>query len=204
MNKRRLALLLILLLTALAATPAVVRAADANIELNVNSDDVEGRFDVKLNPFEAPMSAGGGYLYSDDDEKYWIANANISVKDEVFVPALSLGLGLKGVYGNTDFGPYDRDTTALGFQFLGEYDFRKFRANLPFSVTAALTFAPDILSFNDTDKYVEFETAAYFHINYFAAVFVKYRDLQIDYTSSGLQNQNLSDDAFYLGIRLSF
>jgi hypothetical protein len=193
---------LFVLMVLLMAGP--VTAADTSFQLNVNSDEVEGRIDVKLNPYQTPMSFGGGFLYSDDDEEYWLANINLAVKDEVFTPPLSLGAGFKGVFGQTDFGPFDRDTSALAFQFLGEFDFRKTTStNVPISIVAEIAYAPDILSFSDTDKYFDFYTAGYFHINYFAAVFVGYRDLEIDYKAGG-RKDTLSDDAFFLGVKLSF
>jgi len=191
----------ILLLTVFISSSAA--AADASIDLNINSNDVEARIDVKVNPLETPMSVGGGFLYSDDKTKYWLANVNFAVKDEVFTPALSLGLGLKGLFGNTDFVTFDRDTAALAFQFLGDYDFRKTSANIPISIFANVAYAPEILSFRDTDRYFDFYTGAAFHINYFAAMHVGYRDIQIDYEAGGIKNK-LLDDAFFLGITISF
>jgi hypothetical protein len=193
-----------LFLLTLLLIPGPTPAADTSFQLNVNSDEVEGRIDVKLNPYQTPMSFGGGFLYSDDNEEYWLANINLAVKDEVFTPPLSLGAGFKGIFGRTDFGPFDRDTAALAFQFLGEFDFRKTTsANVPISIVAEVSYAPDILSFNDTEKYFDFYTAGYFHINYFASVFVGYRDLEIDYKAGG-RKDTLSDDSFFLGVKLSF
>jgi hypothetical protein len=202
MNKLfKLGLLFLLIIMLM---PGRLTAADTSFQINVNSDDVEGRIDVKLNPFQTPLSFGGGFLYSDDNEEYWLANVNLAVKDEVFTPPLSLGAGFKGIFGRTDFGPFDRDTFAVAFQFLGEFDFRKTNAaNVPVSIIAELAYAPDVLSFDDTEKYFDFYTAGFFHINYFAAVFVGYRDIEIDYKAGG-RKDTLSDDAFFLGVKLSF
>jgi len=182
---------------------ASAAAADAIIDLNINTKDVEGRIDIKVNPMETPLSIGGGFLFSDDKTKYWIANLNAAVKDEVFTPALSLGLGLKGVFGRTDFVTVERDTAALSFQFLGDYDFRKTSINWPISIYASVAYAPEILSFSDTDRYFDFYTGVSFHINYFAAVYAGYRDIEIKYKAGGTENK-LTDDAFFLGIRISF
>jgi hypothetical protein len=178
-------------------------AADASFDLNINTKDVEGRIDIKVNPMETPLSIGGGFLYSDDKTEYWLANLNVAVKDEVFTPALSLGLGLKGLFGNTDFVTFDRDTAALAFQFLGDYDFRKTSVNIPISIFASVAYAPEILSFSDTDRYFDFYTGVSFHINYFAAVYAGYRDIEIKYKAGGTESK-LSDDAFFIGIRISF
>lgn len=178
------------------------QAADTSFELNVGSHNVEGRIDVKINPFETPLTVGGGFIYKDDSEEYWLANANAALKDEVFTPGLSLGVGLKGVFGKTDFITGEKDTFALPFLFLGDFDFRKTSLNIPVSITANIAYAPDVLSFSDTKRYFEFYTAGYFHINYFAALFVGYRNIDIDYKSGG--SNELSDDTFYFGVRMSF
>ena len=124
-------------------TPGVIQAADASIEVNVNDSDFEARLDVLVNPLETPLSVGAGFLYSDDDN-FWLTNLNISIKDEVFTPGLNLGLGFKGVFGESDILLDDLTTLAVPFQFLFEFDFRESGANLPISITANLAWAPEI------------------------------------------------------------
>lgn len=183
--------------------PAAAAAANTSIDLNVNDEEVQAGIDVRTDPFQTPLVVGAGFLYSDNGEEYWLSDIHAAVKDEVLLPALSLGLGLKGLLGNTDFGPRDFDTSALAFQFLGDYDFRKTAANLPLSVSAGLDYAPEVLSFGDTDEYLYFYSHLAFHINDYAAVFVGYRDLDIDYEDGGDRDE-LSDDAVFLGVRFSF
>lgn len=195
--------LMIAALACLLMVPAAAIAANTAVELNVNSDQVEAGIDVRTDPFQAPLIVGAGFLYSDDGEEYWLANLHAAVKDEVLLPALSLGLGLKGLFGNTDFGPRDFDTSALAFQFLGDYDLRKTAANIPLSLSAGFDYAPEVISFGDTDEYRHFYCQLAFHINDYAAVFVGYRDLNIDYKDGG-ERAELSDDAGYLGVRFSF
>jgi hypothetical protein len=181
--------------------PVTTQAADASVELNVNDSDFEARFDVILNPFETPLSAGAGFLYADDDD-FWLANVNLSVKDEVGAPGLNLGLGFKGIFGDSDVGDEDFTTAALAFQFLAEYDFRESQANLPVSIAASLAWAPEILSFSDTEDYFEFYSAVYLHINYWASIFIGYRDIEIEYDDDFRAEAEY--DAFYFGARLTF
>ena len=178
-------------------------AADGDFELNINTTDVEALFSMQPKPREIPMGFGGGFLYSEDKEDYWIANLDVSVVDEVFVPALELGAGLQGLFGQADFTYRDFDIAALPFKFVAGYDLRKNRLNWPVSFLAHLEYAPSILSFSDTDKYLRFTINGYFHINYFAAVFIGYRNLSIDF-KDGPVKDDLADTAGYLGIRLSF
>jgi hypothetical protein len=194
-------ILLALLCTICVAGGSV--AADGDFELNINTSDVEALFYFKPQPREIPMGFGGGFLYSEDNEDYWIVNLNVSVVDEVFVPALELGVGLQGVFGEVDFPNRDFDIAGLPFQFIAGYDLRKSRINWPVSFLTHLEYAPSILSFSDTDDYFRFTINGYFHINYFAAVFVGYRNLTIDF-EDGSASDELTDGAGYLGIRLSF
>ena len=187
------------ILVTMIIVPATALAADASVELNVNDSDLEAKLDVLVNRGGAPLTVGGGYLYSDDDD-FWLSNVNIAIKDEVGAPGLNLGLGFKGVFGETDVKHDDFTTLALAFQFLAEYDFRESGVNLPISITASLAWAPKILSFSDTENYFEFYTAVHFHINYWASIFIGYRDIGIEYDG----DVEGDHDAFYLGARLTF
>ncbi|MGD2269994.1 MAG: YfaZ family outer membrane protein [Desulfobacterales bacterium] len=181
--------------------PVTTQAADTSVELNVNDSDFEARFDTLVNPFATPLTVGAGFLYGDDDD-FWLANVNVAVKDEVGAPGLNLGLGFKGIFGDSDVADDDFTTGALAFQFLAEYDFRESTANLPVSITASLGWAPEILSFSDTEDYFEFYSAVYLHINYWASIFIGYRDIEIEYENDiDVEGEY---DAFYFGAKLSF
>jgi len=190
------------ILVTMIIAPTTTLAADASVELNVNDDDVEARLDVLINPGGAPLTVGGGFLYSDDNDgaDIWLTNVSIAIKDEVGTPGLNLGLGFKGVFGETDTDFDDFTTGALAFQFLSEFDFRESGANLPISITASLAWAPEILSFSDTEDYFEFYTAVYIHVNYWASIFVGYRDIEIEYD----HDIEAEHDAFYVGAKLTF
>ena len=179
-----------------------ITLADATIELNVNDSDVQARLDVTAKPSATPLTIGAEFLYSDDDN-FWLSALNAAIKDEVFAPGLNLGLGFKGIFGETDTAVGDLTTLALAFQFLAEYDLRETRSKWPLSLDAKMGWAPDILSFSDTKDYFEFYTAVYVHINYWAAIFLGYRDIKIEY-ENGVKDQKLDYDAFYIGARISF
>ncbi len=182
--------------------PGITQAADASVELNVNDSDVQARLDVTVNPSQTPLTVGAEFLYSDDDD-FWLSNLNLAIKDEVFATGLNLGLGFEGIFGETDIVDKDLTTLALAFLFLAEYDFRETGAKLPVSLIARLGWAPDILSFDDTEGYFEFYTAVYLHINFWASIFVGYRDIEIEY-ENGSKDQKLDHDSFYIGARISF
>ena len=184
-----------------ALTPAA--AVETDLVLNIGDKFIEGRVDVKPNPERLPLSIGGGVIINEKDPDYWLANVNFSLQDEVFVPALSLGLGLKGVFGTTKFVTGDRDTLGLPIEFLAGFDFRKSTVNIPVSLFASLAYAPSALSFSDTDNYLEFYTTGSFHINNFSAIYVGYRKLEIEYEAGGRKDK-LNDDAWLVGVKFSF
>ena len=174
-------------------------AGEIDIDLGVNTRDIDAKAVYRFDPTPVPLALGGGILYS-DKEDYWITHLRFGVQDAVLTPGLDLGLGLKGVYGEVDIAGNDYEMLGLAFQFLAGFDFRKI-SKVPVSITADIAYAPKILSGQDMDTYLEFYTAGFFHINEWAAVFVGFRDLSIDFADSGI---DLDDDAFYFGARLTF
>ena len=197
MNTKKIALTIIL---AVFIFPGIVVAANTSIGVSVGSSEAEGWVDTQLNPYNAPLILGGGFLYSDDD--YWIANAHMTVKDEVFIPGLSLGLGFKGVLGEVEIYRRDYDVGAFCLQFLGEYDFRKNATRLPIGISASIAGAPEILSFRDTERYIEFNTTFNFYINNWATAFAGYRKIDIEFDEP--VDRDWDDDAIFGGIRISF
>ena len=177
----------------------ICSAGETNIDLGVNTRDIDARVVYQFDPDRVPLALGTGLLYS-DKEDYWITHLRAGVQDEVFVPGLDLGLGFKGVFGAVDIAGEDYKMLGLAFQFLAGYDFRQI-SKVPISIIADFAYAPSILSGQDMDSYLEFYTAAFVHLNEWASVFVGFRDLNVDFKDGGI---DLKDDAFYFGARLTF
>ena len=180
---------------------ATASAGSVSFELNANMDDVAGVVDYDSQAFGAILNAGGGLIFSDND--YTLGNLHIALKDQIFAPALTLGLGFKGVYGQTEVSSEDYDIAAIGFSLLGEYDFREIYSNFPIMIFAEITGAPDPLSFRDTTTYMDFNTGIRGYIVRNAAIVVGYRVLKVDLEASNTSGE-LTDDAFYIGLRLVF
>ncbi|OQY03840.1 MAG: hypothetical protein B6I22_10725 [Desulfobacteraceae bacterium 4572_123] len=197
MNIRKIALAAVITVFIFQGT---VQAANTSIGVNIGRSELEGWVDTQLNPYDTPLTVGAGYLYSDDD--YWIANAHMTVKDEVFIPGLSLGLGFRGVLGEVEIYRRDYDVGAFCLQVLGDYDFRKNTTRLPISISASISGAPEILSFRDTERYVEFATTFNFHINNWATAFAGYRKIDIEFDKPVARDWD--DDSIFGGIKLSF
>lgn len=197
-NRFSVVLLAVLALFIFSATAL---AGSVSVEINANTDDVAGVVEYDSQAFGAVLNLGGGFIFSNND--YTIGDLHIALKDEIFAPALTLGLGFKGLLGQAEVSDDDYDVTAIGFALLGEYDFRKIYLNFPILIYAELSGSPDPLSFNDTTGYMDFNTGIRAYLVRNAAVVLGYRVLKIDFEDGG-RSDDLSDDAWYIGLRLTF
>lgn len=180
---------------------ATAIAGSVSVEINANTDDVAGVVEYDSQAFGAVLNTGGGLIFSDND--YILGNLHIALKDELFTPALTLGLGFKGLVGEAEVSQEDYDVAAIGFVLLGEYDFRKIYVNFPLLIFAELSGSPDPLSYRDTNSYMDFNTGIRAYIVRSAAIVAGYRVLEINFKDSG-RSDELTDDAFYIGLRLTF
>jgi len=116
--------------------PTYARSASINSEIYANSDDIILNVAWIFPAYDSYPEAGIGLDYSDD---YLITNLNFALKDDVLVPGLILGLGLKAFFGEVEVGPKEYDLGAVSFQVLGEYDLRGRATNLPITISASST-----------------------------------------------------------------
>jgi hypothetical protein len=172
-----------------------------NFQIYANSDDFEANIESESLVSESVLTMGGGVAFSEND--YRMGNIHFALKDEVFMPALTLGLGFKGVLGTAEINNEDYDIISIGFMLMGEYDFRKIYYNLPVLVYSSFTGSPDPLSFGDTDSYIEFNIGMKGYIVKSAAIVFGYRALEVRFDNAPDEDK-LTDDAFYFGLELSF
>jgi hypothetical protein len=172
-----------------------------NFKIYANSDDFVANVESESLVSEAVLTLGGGVAFSEND--YRMGNIHFALKDEVFMPALALGLGFKGILGTAEVDHNDYDVIAIGFMLLGEYDFRKIYYNLPVLLYSSFTGSPSPLSFGDTDTYLEFNVGIKGYIVKNAAIVFGYKALEVRFDDAPDENK-LKDDAFYFGVELSF
>lgn len=196
-NKRlALAVMLIILIF-----PIISRGEPVNFEINVNTTDLEGKIDTQFEFYESYLNLGFGTIYSDNE--YLISNLNLALKDEVFMPGLTLGLGFKGLVGETEINDKDFDLMAISFLVVGEYDFRKEFSDLPLVASAGISLAPGPLSFSESKRYMDFTSAVYLYVIRNGAFFLGYRIIKARFDDSS-REVKMSDDALFFGIKLGF
>ena len=189
-----------ILLPVISSSPAAARSF--RFEMFANADDVILNLESEAPVAEeAFLNTGGGLIFGGKD--YTIGNLHFALKSEAFIPALTLGLGLKGVLGTAEDGNDDYDLAGMGFVVLGEYDFRKVYYNFPLVVQSDITFAPATLAFGDTDDYTEFDLRVKGYIVQSAALVVGYKYIAVNFEKSS-DDYKLSDNMLYFGFEFSF
>jgi len=194
---RRIALI-VALLTFILPRPSLAEAL--NVEIHASSEDIDLKLSRESPFYDNYMETGFGLYYSED---YVISNLNLALKDEVFIPGLTLGLGFKGLFGEVEIQNTDFDLMAVSFLVLGEYDFREKFFDLPVNVSASISMAPTPLCFSDTDRYLEFYSAIYLYIVKNGAIGIVYRSFEARFEEPSGEVKE-SDDAVLLGLKLSF
>lgn len=181
------------------ATPALAKTV--RLEMYANNDDVIFGVGSETPLAEAMLEFGVGAIFSGED--YRIGNINFALKDEILMPALTLGLGLKGVLGMAEDDRDDYNMAAVGFVFLGEYDFRKVYYNFPLVLQGDITGAPDPMTAGDTNNYTELNLRVKGYVVKTAALVVGYKSIVVDF-EKGSDDYEFNDDLVYFGIEFSF
>ncbi len=193
--------LIIIVVLSIVLTASAALARSFRFEMYANADDVVLGIESETPLSEAILTVGVGGIFSRED--YRIGNLHFSLKDEVFVPALTLGLGLKGVLGTAENDDEDYDLAGVGFVVLGEYDFRKVYYNFPIVVQSDVTAAPNPMTFGDTDSYTEFNLRLKGYVVQSAALVLGYKSIVVRFDKDS-NDSKFSDDMIYFGIEFSF
>ena len=180
--------------------PKASVAENVNLELYANSDDIKFQIGWEFMAFNSYPELGFGIDYSDD---YLIGNLRIGIRDEVFTPGLTLGMGVQGYAGEMEISNTDFDLQALSFAVLGEYDFRQAFTGLPIKVSASISVAPDALCFSDTSRYLEFSAGVYVYLLRTGALGVGYRRFEARFDQPPGEVE-ATDDALFVGFHLGF
>ena len=195
----KLIYVIMVLSIAMAVSPAFARSY--RFEMYANSSDVILGLESEAPIEEAVLNIGGGFIFSGED--YTIGDLHFALKSEAFMPAMTLGLGLKGVLGTAEDGNDDYDLAGLGFVVLGEYDFRKVYYNFPLVVQSDIAFAPNPMTSGDTDDYTEFNLRLKGYIVQSAALIIGYKKIVINF-DKGSDDYKLSDNMIYFGFEFAF
>ena len=176
-------------------------AKSIQLDLYANAEDIILGVGTEMLISETTLTIGAGGLFSGED--YRLGNVYFTLKNEVFMPALTLGLGLKGVLGDAEDDDETYDLAAAGFVLLGEYDFRKVYYNFPIVIQADVTYSPDPMTTADTEAYNEFDLRFKGYLVKSAALVLGYKNIFADLEKDS-DDYELNDSMIYFGIEFSF
>lgn len=124
------------------------------------------------------------------------AGVGLHIVDNAYTAETPVYVGLGGRLLWVDGGPANGPVFALGGH--GRY-------TLPaadrVSVGAHLYFAPDVLSFGDTDGYFEFAVRGEYHVLQSSWIYLGYRRARVGFTDIASRT---IDSGLHLGIRIQF
>jgi len=175
-------------------------------QLNVNSHDIEGQIRIDMAKMGNTALEGafiGGRILNGDEHNsdrigsiHPLAEISFMVQRPVNgIEGLSLGLGIKGEY--TRFDGQNFAALPLGV----EADMKLPLATLfPIYVGGALYYAPSVLSFSDSENYLETRIHLDIEPIHNARIEVGYRNIE-----TNVKNRDVTyNDAWYFGLRLDF
>jgi len=184
--------LLVLLLIAFSST-SFARTFD----INLGSDAAQFKYGSNIgatNYGRTEMQIG--FLYNEDDA--YLGEIGLLVIDEAGskTPGLELGVGPKFWFGGSDEADVDISGIGLGAQ-LRYKNFSYPRVVYGFS----LFYAPDIVSFLDSENILEYDLRVEYELLPTANVYVGYRNIEAEIKNRG--DAEIDDSAF-VGLRFKF
>lgn len=186
----RLPVLCVLLLIAAGGAQA------DSLDLNLNNDAV--RLTFSWDARDDKLTFDAGWLHHQDNGN--VAHVGLHLVDFAASgpSAPEVGIGGRLFYVDADTGPSSQQGGALG---LGGF----FRYALPqanrFAVRGHLYFAPDVVAFGDTEKYLEAALGIGYNVLRDADLYIGYRYVKAEFT--GAPDLTM-DTGVHVGLHLSF
>jgi len=168
----------------------------AAVGLNINTDDFEAEASYDINAFSEYTNGtmfvlSGNFLSTEADNLFGIG---LSAHNSFLgMEGLSIGLGAKLVYLD--------DFMAIPLMAKASYAVM-FTDSMPAaSFSAALLYAPTVLSFDDAQNYFEFRAEVSMEVISSVSIYGGYRDIETEYIYEDFDTLNSS---FYLGLKMGF
>lgn len=170
---------LLLLLTA-----AAVQAA--SLEIDLNDFSVQGQYFQPITDDEYGTSMFDlRGLYNDRQDTTLVSGGFDFLGKPGNVPGLEVGVGLQGYGGQTTRGPLDRDLAAIALGARATY---RPPALQGIGFGAKFFYAPEILSFLETDRLYEGAVRVEYALTPKIRVFAEYQEIRADYEIVGTRH----------------
>lgn len=134
----------------------VCSAQTFEFKLDAGSKSLSAGAHFKSDLGDGYLKAGlSGVLTDDSSTEYKWGAIRVTVGNDTIVEGLRCELGLKGVFGDAEEGTRSGDVAALAFTIHGGYIIPQKVGPVTFEVFSELSYAPELLSFRDTEDYLE-------------------------------------------------
>jgi hypothetical protein len=173
-----------------------VTTTDHAVELYLSEDALQAQYVRRLDLGDfGPTEMRAGFFYNEDRDLIGIGDLLAFVGDDVGVRSLELRVGTR-VYG-AFLAPEDQDIFGIGLGGEAQYFLGSSRNT---SVTLALFYSPDIVTFGSADNVKDVSLRFSTRLRNGTDVFFGYRAFEIDLQPTDRE----VDDNLHVGIRRSF
>jgi hypothetical protein len=196
--------ILLLLLIVSGFTVGSSLAAGLDADLTVGNDSIEGGLHYKKDVANGFWRAGGSALYTDDDDmEYKWLEVDFTVGSETLAPGMTCEVGVKGVLGDAEDNGFSGDVGAAAFAAKISYLFPRQNTPVPVEVFSGFAYAPEIMSFRDTEEYLAFHIGVGVRIVQNASIILKYNSYDVDLETRNIPWE-LDDSNIRLGLVMRF
>jgi hypothetical protein len=177
--------------------------AESGVSININDEDleIEGVLDSRnlaaLQTTSTIYQADFNFLNINSDKQ--LLGAGIGATNQLEgVEGVELTFGAKFIWA--DVG--DEDFTAFPLMAKVRYEFPPLMFNIPpVSIEGKALYAPNALSFGDSEKYSEYRISADMEVIENVKIYAGYRNIHAEYKDTSPQ---LFDNSFYAGLKMTY
>ena len=179
-------------------------AQSLELSLDAGSKSLSAGAHYRYDLYNGYLKAGLVGIYTDDGgtEYKWGALRVVAGNDTI-LEGLTCEVGVKGLLGDAENASHSGDVGAMGFTIHAGYTFPKKLIPIPIEVFSDLTYAPDLLSFQDTEKYLEGSIGVGVHIIKNASLTLTYTAYDVD-MENGPGDWSLDEEVLRAGIVMRF
>lgn len=199
MMKKILMLVLVWLFLA-----GICAAQSVELKLDAGAKSINAGAKYRKDLGNGYMKAGIAALYTDDDEtQYKWGVLSLVVGNDTMVQGLQCEVGLKGIMGDAETDDGSGDVGALAFSIHAGYLLSKNIMPIPLEFFTDITYAPELMSFRDTEEYTEASIGVGVHIIKNASLTLTYTVYDVD-MENGPGNWSLDENVIRAGVVMRF
>lgn len=186
------------------ATAGQCLADSWEANLNAGNTSLLGGLHYKKDLPSGYMKTGLSGLYTDDDDlEYKWVQAKFAVGSDNIRRGLTIEVGVDGILGDAEERGFSGDVGAIPFTGYIGYTFPRRVMPLPLEVFGGLSYAPEVLSFRDTENYLSYRFGVGAEVVPNASVRLEYQYYDMD-MEDGPGTWNMDDSVIRASLVLRF